>query len=99
MPTYEYQCDNCGAKFEEFQKMTAAPIKKCPKCKKSGKVHRLISAGAGFIFKGSGFYATDYRSSDYKKQAKEEKSSASIPSTSTPAKSAASTSDKKQTKS
>ena len=75
MPTYEYQCDHCGYKFEEFQKMTDAPIRKCPKCKKNGKVHRLISAGAGFIFKGSGFYSTDYRSDDYKKKAKEEKSS------------------------
>jgi putative FmdB family regulatory protein len=97
MPTYEYQCDSCGAKFEEFQRMTAAPLKTCPKCKKSGKVHRLISAGAGFIFKGSGFYATDYRSSDYKKQAKEEKGSSSSPST--PSKSTEPTSEKKPTKS
>jgi putative FmdB family regulatory protein len=97
MPTYEYQCDNCGAKFEEFQKMTDAPLKTCPKCKKKGKVHRLISAGAGFIFKGSGFYATDYRSADYKKQAKEEKTSATTPST--PPKSTESTSEKKHPKS
>ncbi|MFB3896433.1 MAG: FmdB family zinc ribbon protein [bacterium] len=98
MPTYEYQCDNCGYKFEEFQKMTEAPLKKCPKCKKSGKVHRLISAGAGIIFKGSGFYATDYRSSDYKKRASEEKSSSSSSSSSPATKSTESTSNKKDKK-
>lgn len=99
MPTYEYQCDNCGYKFEEFQKMTDAPLKKCPKCKKNGKVHRLISAGAGIIFKGSGFYATDYRSSDYKKRASEEKSGSSSLSSSKPTKSTEPTSSKKETKS
>ena len=83
MPTYEYQCDHCGYKFEEFQKMNDTPIRKCPKCKKSGKVERLISLGAGFIFKGSGFYTTDYRSEGYKKQAKEEKPSSTTPSKST----------------
>lgn len=60
MPTYEYECQKCGHKFEKFQYMTEAPDKKCPKCKKL-KAKRLISAGAGIIFKGSGFYATDYR--------------------------------------
>lgn len=59
MPTYEYQCIECGHNFEAFQQMTAKAIDKCPKC--SGKVKRLISSGAGIIFKGSGFYATDYR--------------------------------------
>jgi putative FmdB family regulatory protein len=90
MPTYEYKCDHCGYKFEEFQKMNDAPIRKCPKCKKNGKVERLISAGAGFIFKGTGFYTTDYRSEGYKKQAKEEK-----PSSTPPSKSTDSSSDKK----
>lgn len=66
MPTYEYECEKCGHKFEAFQNMTAEPLKKCPKCK--GKIRRLIGAGAGLIFKGSGFYATDY-----KKKGKEEK--------------------------
>ena len=61
MPTYEYACSACGHRFEEFQSIKAAPTKKCPVCKKN-KVQRLISAGAGFIFKGSGFYETDYRS-------------------------------------
>lgn len=60
MPTYEYECQDCGYQFELFQKITAAPIKKCPKCKKD-KAKRLISAGAGIIFKGSGFYQTDYK--------------------------------------
>lgn len=59
MPTYEYECKTCGHRFEKSQSMTAAPLKKCPKCDK--EVRRLISSGSGFIFKGSGFYATDYR--------------------------------------
>jgi putative FmdB family regulatory protein len=69
MPTYEYACAACGHHFEEFQSITAKPITVCPKCKKK-KVQRLISAGAGFIFKGSGFYQTDYRSDAYKSAAK-----------------------------
>ena len=69
MPTYEYQCDACGYRFERFQSITARSIRKCPECGKQ-KVQRLISAGAGFIFKGSGFYETDYRSEQYKKDAK-----------------------------
>jgi putative FmdB family regulatory protein len=71
MPTYEYACDACGHKFEEFQSIKAAPIVVCPQCGKK-KVKRLISAGAGFIFKGSGFYITDYRSESYKAAAKSE---------------------------
>ena len=60
MPTYEYQCQECGYEFEKFQYMSEDPIKECPKCHKD-RVKRLISAGSGIIFKGSGFYATDYR--------------------------------------
>ena len=59
MPTYEYECKKCGYKFEEFQSIKAPALKKCQKCK--GKVQRLISGGAGLIFKGSGFYQTDYK--------------------------------------
>jgi len=59
MPTYEYKCQKCSHKFEIFQSMTAEHLKKCPKC--SGKVIRLIGKGSGIIFKGPGFYATDYR--------------------------------------
>ncbi len=69
MPTYEYACSACGHRFEEFQSIKAKPTVVCPKCKKR-KVKRLISAGGGFIFKGSGFYITDYRSDKYKEAAK-----------------------------
>ena len=58
MPTYEYKCEDCSYTFEKFQSMKDKPIAKCPKC--NGNVQRLISGGAGVIFKGSGFYATDY---------------------------------------
>ena len=64
MPTYDYVCDVCGYNFEEFQSITAEPLRKCPKC--SGYVRRLIGAGNGFLFKGNGFYVTDYRSNSYK---------------------------------
>jgi putative FmdB family regulatory protein len=60
MPTYEYRCLKCGAEFEHFQKMTDEPLETCPECK--GDVRRLISRGGGVLFKGTGFYATDYRS-------------------------------------
>jgi putative FmdB family regulatory protein len=59
MPTYDYECTKCGNEFEAFQKMTDNHLSKCPKC--SGKVKRLIGAGSGIIFKGSGFYETDYK--------------------------------------
>jgi putative FmdB family regulatory protein len=71
MPTYDYQCSACGHRFEKFQSITAAPIKKCPKCNKN-QVQRLIGTGAGLIFKGSGFYITDYRSEGYNKAKKAE---------------------------
>jgi putative FmdB family regulatory protein len=71
MPTYEYKCDACGHAFEKFQSIKASPIRKCPNCGKM-KVRKLISKGAGLIFKGSGFYITDYRSEGYKDQAKAE---------------------------
>jgi len=73
MPTYEYKCKACGHQFEIFQFMSDKPLTQCPVC--NGKIERLIGAGGGLIFKGSGFYATDYRSDSYKKAAKEEKSS------------------------
>jgi len=71
MPTYEYKCDACGNEFERFQSITAEPIKRCPKCGKN-KVRRLIGTGAGLIFKGSGFYITDYRDKSYTDKAKAE---------------------------
>lgn len=61
MPTYEYQCQKCEHRFSEFQRITDAPIKDCPKCKRKGCVEQIISGGSGLIFKGTGFYITDYK--------------------------------------
>ena len=78
MPTYEYACEKCGQNFDAFQSMRDAPFRECPKdlCRLEqwghGKVKRLLGTGAGIIFKGSGFYSTDYRSSSYKEAAKKE---------------------------
>ncbi|MBN1760670.1 MAG: FmdB family transcriptional regulator [Chitinispirillaceae bacterium] len=69
MPTYEYECEKCGKRFEVFQSITAEPLTRCNDETCGGTVKRLFSAGAGFIFKGSGFYITDYRSDSYKKAA------------------------------
>jgi len=80
MPTYEYECQKCGHEFEVFQSISAEPKKRCPTCK--GKVKRKIGTGSGIIFKGSGFYATDYRSASYKKGEKKESSSGSSDSSS-----------------
>lgn len=71
MPTYTYQCDDCEYTFDKFQKITDDPEKVCPECEKE-TLRRLIGAGAGFLFKGSGFYITDYRSKDYKDKASKE---------------------------
>ncbi|MEM9702943.1 MAG: zinc ribbon domain-containing protein [Planctomycetota bacterium] len=75
MPTYDYKCRVCDHRWEEFQSITAEPTKKCPSCGKK-KAERVIGAGAGILFKGSGFYQTDYRSEGYKKAADAEKKSA-----------------------
>jgi putative FmdB family regulatory protein len=78
MPTYEYSCEKCGKNFETFQSMRDEPYRECPKelCQQKkwghGKVKRLLGTGAGLIFKGSGFYATDYRSNSYKESAKKD---------------------------
>lgn len=77
MPTYEYRCSACGYEFEEFQLMTEPPLEKCPKC--GGHPERIISGGAGFLFKGSGFYITDYRSDSYKKAAEHDRPSTAEP--------------------
>ena len=69
MPTYEYKCSACGHAFEQFQSITSEPTKRCPQCGKS-KVKRLLGTGAGIIFKGSGFYITDYRDASYAEKAK-----------------------------
>ena len=76
MPTYDYVCDACGHEFELFQSMTDSVKRKCPKCTKN-KLRRLIGAGAAIMFKGSGFYQTDYRSDSYKKHADADKPSSS----------------------
>lgn len=73
MPTYEYECQKCGHQFEVFQSIKDAPKKACPECK--GRVKRLLGTGAGLLFKGSGFYITDYRKPGYKKAATSETSS------------------------
>ncbi len=70
MPTYEYECTKCGHCFERFQSIIAPALKRCPECR--CKLRRLIGTGAAIIFKGSGFYATDYRSSEYKKRTEKE---------------------------
>ena len=62
MPTYEYECEKCGHRFEKFQNMSEKPVKSCPKCK--AEVRRLIGGGAAVIFRGSGFYETDYKGSE-----------------------------------
>ena len=66
MPTYEYKCNHCGVGFERFQSIKAQPVKDCPECEEKGTVSRLISGGAGFIFRGDGFYITENRSDSYK---------------------------------
>lgn len=71
MPTYEYRCRECGHEFELFQSMSDKPKRACPSCKQP-KLERLIGTGAAVLFKGSGFYETDYRSESYKKAAEEE---------------------------
>jgi putative FmdB family regulatory protein len=86
MPTYDYQCEACGHTFEEFQGIHDAILKKCPECKKN-KLQRLFGTGAAIVFKGSGFYQTDYRSENYKKAAKaDSKKAESASSDSAPAK-------------
>jgi len=75
MPTYEYHCEKCDQIFELFQSMKADPLTTCIDESCGGRVRRLIGAGAGLIFKGSGFYITDYRSNTYKEAAKKETSS------------------------
>ena len=78
MPTYEYHCEKCGHDFEAFQSISAGPLRKCPKelCAQKkwgrGRVKKKISGGAGLLFKGSGFYITDYRSPKYQEAAKKE---------------------------
>ena len=87
MPTYEYICNKCGHTFERFQRITAAPVRRCPECR--GGVKRKIGSGAGLLFKGSGFYITDYRSEGYRQKAKADKAPPAAPAKSSESKPAA----------
>ena len=84
MPTYEYSCEKCGKNFDIYQSMRDEPLRECPKelCRQTkwghGKVKRLLGTGAGLIFKGSGFYTTDYRSNSYKEGAKKDAPAAPV---------------------
>ncbi len=75
MPTYEYRCPKCGNGFEKFQKMSDEPVAECPNC--GAPAERRLSGGAGLLFKGSGFYITDYRGEGYKKAAEADKGGSS----------------------
>lgn len=75
MPTYEYRCPACGGEFEKFQRMSDEPVAACPSC--GANAERRLSAGAGLLFKGSGFYITDYRGDSYRKAAESDKGGSS----------------------
>ncbi len=99
MPTYDYKCNACGHAFERFQSITSPPITKCPECGKN-QVKRLLGTGAGLIFKGSGFYITDYRDNGYKEAAKKDSgASTTASSTASDSKSASSASSNNSGKS
>ena len=96
MPTYDYVCDTCGNEFEAFESIVSQPQTDCPKCK-APKLRRKIGPGAAILFKGSGFYKTDYRSDSYKSAAKAEKSSSDSSDSSGTSKSDSSKSDAPKT--
>ncbi len=97
MPTYEYECRQCGHHCDVFQSITAKPLTRCPACKRPS-LRRLIGSGAGIIFRGPGFYQTDYRSDHYRKQSAAEKHGADAgkpkPGGASPGKPAAGKADK-----
>ena len=82
MPTYEYQCQKCKRQHDVSQSITAKPLTTCGKC--GGKLKRLMGSGSGFLFKGSGFYITDYRSKSYQDAKKKDQPSSSAPPPSSP---------------
>jgi putative FmdB family regulatory protein len=98
MPTYDYVCDSCGHEFEAYEPITAEPRSDCPACK-TQQLRRKIGAGAAIIFKGSGFYQTDYRSDSYKKAAEAEKASSAPAKAAGDAKSATASESSSTTKS
>ena len=89
MPTYEYQCQSCRRHHEAFQSITAKPLTKCPRC--GGRLKRLLGSGSGFLFRGKGFYITDYRSQSYREAKKKEEQLRASPPSSTPKPSSSST--------
>lgn len=93
MPTYEYKCESCARRFDAFQSMTDTPLETCEQC--GGRLKRLIGTGAGIIFKGSGFYCTDYRSDSYRNSAKSDKPE--TPAAATPTTTAAATTPENST--
>lgn len=95
MPTYSYECQSCHHVFDTFQYMSEDPLKDCPECKKDS-LKRLIGPGAGFIFKGEGFYITDYRSKSYKDKAKSETSSGTTESKASTSDSSSGTTESKK---
>jgi len=97
MPTYDYQCEACGHKFEAFQSIKADPIKICPVCNKK-KVKRLIGTGGALIFKGSGFYCTDYRDSGGRSSSRSDSSSSSTSSSTSSTSSSSSSETKSESK-
>jgi putative FmdB family regulatory protein len=105
MPTYEYACSKCGHQFEKFQSINDKALATCPKelCAQKkwgkGKVKRMISAGGGLLFKGSGFYITDYRSENYKQAAKKESPTPATPASTEKAKPAPAKTESKPAKS
>jgi putative FmdB family regulatory protein len=96
MPTYEYECDACGNRMEKFQRITDEPDKQCPACKKDS-LRRLFGTGAAIVFKGSGFYQTDYRSPSYKSAAAKESSASGGTSETKPSSDAPTSSNPKST--
>jgi putative FmdB family regulatory protein len=97
MPTYEYRCTACGHDFEKFQRMSEEPVAECPQC--AGRAERRLSGGAGLLFKGSGFYITDYRSDSYKQAAKSESGEGGSKKSDSASSSAPAKSESKSTKS
>lgn len=98
MPTYEYECQKCGHRFEVFQSIKDAPKRKCVRPRCNGRVKRLLGTGAGMIFRGSGFYITDYRKPSYKEAAKKDQAAGNGAGSSTTSSSSGSTSGDKKTK-
>lgn len=84
MPTYEYECAKCHKPHEAYQAITAKPLTKCPRPKCGGKLKRMMGSGSGFLFKGQGFYITDYRSKSYQDAKKRDQPSSSSPSSPSP---------------